>query len=53
MRGVAESVVIGLIMLRFLRGPVLVRMKDGILMVLFALSLVFGCSNKSDKSSPR
>lgn len=52
MRGLAESVVIGLIMLRVLRGPVLLRMKESILMVLFALSIVFGCSNESEKNSP-
>lgn len=50
MHGVADSVLIGLIVLRVLWGQMLRRVTENILIALFSLSIVAGCSTQSTKT---
>ncbi len=51
MRGVADSVLIGLIALRVLRGQRLRRVSESIIIALFSLTILAGCSTQSTKTT--
>ena len=50
MRGVADSMIIGLFALRLLPGQLLRRVTESILIALFSLSVLAGCSTQSAKT---
>ena len=50
MRGVADSMIIGLFALRLLRGQTLRRVTESVLIALFSLSVLAGCSTQSAKT---
>jgi len=50
MRGVANTIIIGLFALRVLRGQLLGRITESIFISLFALSILAGCSTQSTKT---
>ena len=50
MRGLTDSMIIGLFALRFLRGQILRRVTESVLIALFSLSILAGCSTQSAKT---
>ncbi|HYA29382.1 MAG TPA: hypothetical protein VEI95_11240 [Acidobacteriota bacterium] len=50
MRAVTDSMIIGLFALRLLRGRIMSRMLESILIALFSLSILAGCSTQSTKT---
>jgi hypothetical protein len=50
MRGIAESMIIGLLALRILPGKMLRRSTESILLTLFSLSVFAGCSSRRTKN---
>lgn len=50
MRGVVNSIIIGLVTLRVLRGPLHRRLTESIFISLLSLSILTGCSTQSTKT---
>lgn len=50
MRNLTDSMIIGLCAVRLLRGQLLCRVAESILITLFSLSVVAGCSTQSVKT---
>jgi hypothetical protein len=50
MRSVTDSIIIGLLALRILKGEVMRRFADSMVMAVFAFSILAGCSTQSAKT---